>query len=149
MQWNVCPVPEQKSEGTLLLGGGLGINKNSRRLKLTESFVDYMVGTEAQTLLKKMGCTIPALKSVAEDDTLLDPAIHPENYNVFQEIMPYAKTLLELKLSTSEFDLLRDEMQLMWMNIESPSEACVRIVQLINDQRAQAAASAKSVVEES
>lgn len=149
MQWNVCPVPEQKSEGTLLLGGGLGINKNSRRLKLTESFVDYMVGTEAQTLLKKRGCTIPALKSVAEDDRLLDPAIHPKNYNVFQEIMPYTKTLLELKLSTSEFDLMRDEMQLMWMNIESPSEACTRIVQLINDQRAQAAASAKSVVEES
>lgn len=137
MQWNVCPVPEQKSEGTLLLGGGLGINKNSQRLKLTESFVDFMVGTEAQTLIKKLGCTIPALKHVAEDDSLLDWAIHPKNYNVFQEIMPYTRTLLELKMNTSEFDLLRNEMQLMWMNIEDPGEACGRIVQLINERRAQ------------
>ncbi|WP_438349808.1 extracellular solute-binding protein [Paenibacillus sp. FA6] len=136
MQWNVCSVPEQRSKGTLLLGGGLGINKNSRRLKLTESFVDYMVGTEAQTLIKKRGCTIPALKRVAEDDSLLNPEIHPKNYNVFKEIMPYARTLFDLKMTKSEFDLMRDEMQLMWMNIERPQEACERIVQIINDERA-------------
>lgn len=53
MRWDVCSVPENKSEGTLLLGGGLGINKNSPKLKLVESFVDYMVGIDAQTLLKK------------------------------------------------------------------------------------------------
>jgi multiple sugar transport system substrate-binding protein len=135
IQWNVRPVPRQKSEGTLLLGGGLGINKNSSQVKLAQSFVDYMVGEEAQSLLKTLGCTIPVLRHVAEDDSLLNPDIHPKNYNVFKEIMPYAKTLLELQLSKSEIDLMRDEMQLMWMNIESPQEACQRTSRLINEGR--------------
>lgn len=133
--WNVRPVPKEKSEGTLLLGGGLAINKNSHRLKLAQSFVDYMVGAEAQTLLKTLGCTIPARKQIAEDDSLLNPKIHPKDYNIYKEMMPYAKTLSELKLSDSEVSLLRDEMQLMWMNMESPKDACHRITEIINDRR--------------
>lgn len=139
LSWNVRPVPKEKSEGTLLLGGGLAINKNSPRLKLAQSFVDYMVGAEAQTLLKKHGCTIPARKEVAEDDSLLNPQIHPKDYNIFKDILPYAKTLLELNLTNSEAILLRDEMQLMWMNMESPQDACSRIEGLINDRRKEQA----------
>nr|WP_208414639.1 extracellular solute-binding protein [Paenibacillus castaneae] len=135
IQWNVRPVPKQKSEGTLLLGGGLGINKNSARQKLAQSFVDYMVGEEAQTLLKKRGCTIPARRQIAEDDSLLNPQIHPQNYNVFKEIMPYAQPILELQLSKTEIDMMTDEMQLMWTNIENPQDACQRIAQGINEKR--------------
>lgn len=134
MRWNVQPVPKQKTEGTLLLGGGLAINKHSRKQKLAQSFVDYMVGNEAQSLLKQLGCTIPARREIAEDDSLLNPQIHPQDYNIFKEIMPYAKTLLELNLTNSEIEMMRNEMQLMWMNIESPQEACERIAQLINGQ---------------
>lgn len=75
------------------------------------------------------------MKRVAEDDSLLNPAIHPKNYNVFKEIMPYAKPLMELKFTKSEFDLMREEMQLMWMNMESPQEACERIENIINTNR--------------
>jgi len=135
IHWNVRPVPKQKSEGTLLLGGGLGINKHSPRIKLAQSFVDYMVGVEAQSLIKTLGCTIPVLRQVAEDDSLLNPDIHPKDYNVFKEIMPFAKTLLELQLSKSEIDMMQDEMQLMWMNMESPQEACHRTARLINEKR--------------
>ncbi|WP_098741479.1 extracellular solute-binding protein [Paenibacillus sp. EZ-K15] len=135
LRWNVRPVPKEKSEGTLLLGGGLAINKNSQRLKLAQSFTDYMVGAEAQTLLKRLGCTIPARREIAEDDALLNPQIHPKDYNIFKDILPYAKTLLELNLSSSEVNLLRDEMQLMWMNMESPQDACSRIEDLIHHQR--------------
>lgn len=135
IRWNVRPLPKEKSEGTLLLGGGLAINKNSSRLKLAQSFVDYMVGAEAQSLLKKHGCTIPARKQVAEDDSLLNPSIHPENYNVYKEMLPYAKTLLELGLSDDEINRMRDELQLMWMNMESPKDACGRIAGMINGER--------------
>ena len=135
LAWNVLPVPMRQASGTLLLGGGLGINKHSQKLKLTQSFVDYMVSAEAQSLLKKRGCTIPVLKQVAENDDLLNPDIHPKDYNVFKEMMPYAKSLMELRLSKSEYDLMKDEMQLMWMNLESPKEACERITGIINEQR--------------
>lgn len=135
IHWNVRPLPKQKSEGTLLLGGGLGINKHSPRIQLAQSFVDFMVGDEAQSLIKQMGCTIPALRKIAEDDSLLNPSIHPKNYNVFKEIMPFAKTLMELGLSKSETNMLRNEMQLMWMNIESPLDTCQRITKEINEMR--------------
>ncbi|MEF2244660.1 extracellular solute-binding protein [Paenibacillus sp. IITD108] len=136
IRWNVSAVPKQRTEGTLLLGGGLGINKHSNRIKLVQSFVDYMVNEEAQTLIKQMGCTIPARKQVAENDNLLNPQIHPKDYNIFKEILPYAKPLVDLHLSISQMERIRDEMQLMWMNIESPEDACERIAELINEKPA-------------
>lgn len=135
LRWNVQSLPKRKTEGTLLLGGGLGINRNSKRIKLAENFVDYMVGEEAQTLLKRMGCTIPVRKAVAENDQLLDPLIHPSQYNVFKEVLPYAKTVLELGLSQHEIKIMREEMQMMWANLEQPQEACRRITEKIVEHR--------------
>ncbi|MFD0959716.1 extracellular solute-binding protein [Paenibacillus chungangensis] len=134
--WNVRLLPKQKTEGTLLLGGGLALNKKSPRRKLAQSFIDYMVSAEAQTLLKKRGCTIPARKEIAENDKLLNPQIHPRDYNIFKEMMPYAVPLLKLGLSHSEINMMRNELQLMWMNMESPRDACPRIARLIHEQRA-------------
>ncbi|WJH35439.1 extracellular solute-binding protein [Paenibacillus sp. CC-CFT747] len=132
IEWDVLPVTKRSREATLLLGGGLAVNSRSEHGKAARKLVDYMTSVEAQTLLKQYGCTIPALRSVAEDDSLLDPAIHPEHYQRFLEVLPYARPLHSLQLRQREILLLADELTLLWASMESPREACQRIEVKLN-----------------
>ncbi|MNH99175.1 Mannosyl-D-glycerate transport/metabolism system repressor MngR [compost metagenome] len=132
IEWDVLPVPQQRKQATLLLGGGLAVNANSEHTRLAERLVDFMTGVEAQTLLKTYGCTIPVLKSVAEDDSLLHPDIHPQHYNRFLDVLPYARPLHSLNLNQSEIVTLYDELNLLWACMESPEETCRRIEDKFN-----------------
>jgi multiple sugar transport system substrate-binding protein len=132
IEWDVLPVPEQRKQATLLLGGGLAVNANSEHSRSTQRLVDFMTGSEAQTLLKTYGCTIPVLKSVAEDDNLLNPDIHPQHYGRFLDVMPYARPLHSLNLNQQEIDTLFDELNLLWACMESPEETCRRIEDKFN-----------------
>jgi len=134
IEWDVLPVPEHKEQATLLLGGGLAASAYSEHAKLANKLIDFMTGEEAQTLLKKHGCTIPALKVVAENEALLDPAIHPAHYQSFLEVLPYARPLRSLRLSQKEISMLYDELNLLWACMESPVEACARIESKFNEQ---------------
>jgi multiple sugar transport system substrate-binding protein len=132
IEWDVLPVPEQKKQATLLLGGGLAVNARSENGKLAQKLVDFMTGIEAQTLLKRYGCTIPALKSVAEDDSLLNPELHPQHYQRFLDVLPYARPLHSLNLTQREINVLFDELNLLWAHMESPEETCKRIENRFN-----------------
>ncbi|GIP31602.1 extracellular solute-binding protein [Paenibacillus sp. J2TS4] len=135
IEWDVLPVPKQQEQATLLLGGGLAINSVSEHMKLSQRLVEFMTGTEAQTLIKRYGCTIPVLRSVAENDDLLDPAIHPAHYGRFLDVLPYSRSLKSLQLSQSETTRLFDELNLLWAGMEKPEEACLRIEKKLNELR--------------
>ncbi|HEY4552315.1 MAG TPA: sugar ABC transporter substrate-binding protein, partial [Bacillaceae bacterium] len=134
IKWDVMPVPKNKHKATLLLGGSLGINKRSEMKESAKALINYMVSTEAQTTLKRNGCTIPMLRVVAEDNYLLQPGIHPENYNAFKEVMPYAFTTRDLHLTHPDIELLENELQFLWANMEKPADACRRIEALLNEK---------------
>jgi multiple sugar transport system substrate-binding protein len=127
VQWDVLPLPGNSDRGTILLGGALGINKSSDKIKVAQSLLEFMIGEEAQSLLKRNGCTIPVQRTVAEDDELLNPAIHPMHYNMFVEMMPYANSLQGLNLSAEQVGILHSELHVLWANMETPESACRRI----------------------
>lgn len=134
IDWDVLALPKGTKPATMLLGGGLSINAASGHSKIAEQLVDFMTGEEAQTLLKKYGCTIPALRSVAEDDRLLNPDIHPQHYNRFLEVLPHAYPLHTLNLSQSEILTLLDELNLLWAGMETPADTCTRVEELFNSR---------------
>ncbi|WP_238392446.1 extracellular solute-binding protein [Paenibacillus antri] len=141
LRWDVLPLPSRKKQGTLLLGGGLAINRQTNLPEMAKHFIDFLTDKPAQTMLKQQGCTIPMLREVAEDNRLLDPDIHPECYNVFLEALPHASSLRDLSLRQSEVELVQKELNLLWANMETPEDACRRIEALLNERRAEAAAS--------
>ncbi|WP_159886977.1 extracellular solute-binding protein [Paenibacillus puerhi] len=132
IEWDVLSVPGQRKQATLLLGGGLAVHARSGHSRAAQQLVDFMTGVEAQTLLKKHGCTIPVLRSVAEDDSLLNPEIHPRHYNRFVDVLPYARPLHSLNLEQHEIHTLFDELNLLWASMESPEETCRRIEETFN-----------------
>ncbi|MCH6268986.1 extracellular solute-binding protein [Neobacillus citreus] len=134
IKWDVMPAPKNKKNATILLGGSLGINNQSEMKESAKALINYMVSTEAQTTLKRNGCTIPMLRVVAEDNYLLQPGIHPENYNAFKEVIPYAYTTRDLHLTHSDIELLENELQFLWSNMEKPADACKRIEKLLNEK---------------
>ncbi|MBS2969837.1 extracellular solute-binding protein [Metabacillus sp. KIGAM252] len=136
IQWDILPLPKKERKATLLLGAGIAVSANSAAKGASQALADFMAGERSQRILKESGCTIPALKKTAEDDTLLNPAIHPENYNAFKEVMPYAVPVSELNLNTQEMMLLQNELNLAWASMESPKDACERIEKLLNSQLA-------------
>ncbi|MEK6991978.1 extracellular solute-binding protein [Paenibacillus sp. FSL K6-1566] len=132
--WDVMELPRGKQPATLLLGGGLAINARSSHRQVAEKLVDYMTGDEGQRLIKQYGCTIPVLRSAAEDDALLDPAIHPEHYNCYLDVLPHAYPLHTLNLTQSEIELLFDELNLLWAGMETPADTCSRMESLFNER---------------
>jgi multiple sugar transport system substrate-binding protein len=134
IEWDVLPVPRQKESGTLLLGGGLAISRTSEKPELAKKVVDFMLSEDAQALIKRHGCTIPMLKRVAEDERLLNPDLHPQHYQRFSKVMPYANTLHGVGLSHKNIEMLKDELNLLWANMETPKAACERIDYLMNGQ---------------
>lgn len=134
--WDVIPPPQNDTPGTLLLGGALGISANSKIKEAAQALVSFMVSTEAQTLLKQNGCTIPMLRIVAEDNNLLQPGVHPEQYNAFKEVMGSSKTIRDLHLTIEEFELIEREMQFFWANMEKAEDTCKRIEELLNLKQA-------------
>ncbi|WP_127588543.1 extracellular solute-binding protein [Paenibacillus koleovorans] len=127
LNWDLLPLPGQANKGTILLGGALGINKHGEKTKVAQSLIEFMIGPEAQTILKRNGCTIPVRREIAENDRLLDPSIHPQYYNAFTHVMPYAQSLQGLGLSQSQLDLLNEELHVLWANMETPESACERV----------------------
>ncbi|UTE77427.1 extracellular solute-binding protein [Rossellomorea sp. KS-H15a] len=134
IKWDVLPPPKEKSSATLLIGGALGINAASSKKESAKALVSYMVSTEAQTMIKLNGCTIPVLRYVAEDNYLLKPDIHPPHYNAFKDVMPYAVSLKDLNITNKELELIENELHLLWANMETPEDSCRRIDGMLNDR---------------
>ncbi|MFY4774776.1 extracellular solute-binding protein [Metabacillus sp. RGM 3146] len=137
IKWDILPVPKKERKATLLIGGGVAINKNSQHKGAAQSLIEFMVSEEAQSIVKRNGCTIPALRKTAENDDLLVEGIHPENYNAFLEVLPYSHTVNDLNLTSRETIVLQNELNLVWANMETPHDACYRIEKTLNRMLAE------------
>ncbi|MCM3123842.1 MULTISPECIES: extracellular solute-binding protein [unclassified Mesobacillus] len=133
IKWDVLPPPKKTAPATLLLGGALGINSESQVKEAAQALISYMVSTEAQTMVKQNGCTIPVLRFVAEDNYLLKPGVHPANYNAFKDIMPNAVCVKDLNVTIKELELIESELHLLWANMEKAEDSCKRIDDLLNE----------------
>jgi multiple sugar transport system substrate-binding protein len=69
------------------------------------------------------------LREIEEDERLLNPQIHPHNYHMFKQAMPFVKTVQDLGISQAELERLNEELILMWTQLECPAKACKRIRQ--------------------
>ncbi|AGX06361.1 hypothetical protein B14911_03979 [Bacillus sp. NRRL B-14911] len=136
IKWDIVAPPQKSNQATLLLGGALGISANSPVKEAAQALVSYMVSTEAQTMIKQNGCTIPVLRFVAEDNYLLKPGVHPANYNAFKDIMPHAFTKKDLNVTVKEMALIESELHLLWANMEKAEDACKRIDDMLNQEAA-------------
>jgi multiple sugar transport system substrate-binding protein len=132
--WDVMELPKQKDAATLLLGGGLGINAESSYKEVAKSLVDFMVSDEAQTMMKKNMCTIPASRKVAENKELINKKIHPDHYHAFIESMNSAVPVKDLELSQAEIINIQYELHLLWANMERPDEVCSRLQHLLDSK---------------
>ncbi|GIP38384.1 hypothetical protein J31TS4_16640 [Paenibacillus sp. J31TS4] len=126
--WDVVPVvPGNKRPATLLIGGALAVSARSPNAAAAKRFIRFVTGTYAQEQLKRHGCTIPVRRRVAEDRTLFNPALHPEHYHAFVDMLPYSYAIRDLGIGQGLLDEMQKRLVLMWMKMEQPEEAVKRI----------------------
>ena len=94
-EWDVAPLPmykEYDSEGNITVHGveaghsgsvGLCINKNSQVPTAAWKFIEYIGGTEGQTLQAEAGFAIPLQKDLANSEVFLQSDKDPKNSIVF------------------------------------------------------------------
>ncbi len=94
-EWDVAPLPmykEYDAEGNITVHGveaghsgsvGLCINKNSQVPTAAWKFIEYIGGTEGQTLQAEAGFAIPLQKDLANSEVFLQSDKDPKNSIVF------------------------------------------------------------------
>ncbi|MFC3771320.1 extracellular solute-binding protein [Paenibacillus sp. GCM10012303] len=126
--WDIVPViPSGVQAATLMIGTGIAVPSDSEHKEEAARLIRYLTSKPAQETLKLRGNTIPANRDAAEDQSLLQSSVHPSRYPLFEKLLPYVHSLLELEMSPSEMGRLQEELFLMWMNMEKPHDACRRI----------------------
>lgn len=135
MNWDVLPVvPGNRSKGTTLIGGGVAIRAGSGHEKLARKFAEFVLGREAQAEFKRNGCTLPVRASVAEDESLWNPDVHPKTYHAFKAIIAHARPLSDMGIDQDKLDMMQSELMLLWANLENPADACRRINENLGKQ---------------
>lgn len=133
VEWDIMPIPQGAHQASLLIGSGIGLNRISPRLQLAQKFAGYMSSKEAQVLAKQKGCTLPMLRSVAEDGQWLNPDIHPSGYDTFKEVLPCSLPLRSLNLTRRDWDHIMRETNLLWGNLDRPEQVCRRVDDYLNE----------------
>lgn len=93
LDFDVVPLPKDKTSATLLASDAYCVSKASRNLALAREFARYAVGPEGGKVLAESGRTVPSLKSVAESDAYLAPGKKPAASRVWLDIVPSARRL--------------------------------------------------------
>ncbi|MEP7199502.1 MAG: sugar ABC transporter substrate-binding protein [Chloroflexota bacterium] len=86
-EWDVAPLPSDKSTATILHSDGYCITSGSKNKDAAWAFVEFANASDGQNVIVKSGRTVPSLKAVAESPAFLNVA-PPTNNKVYLDMAP-------------------------------------------------------------
>jgi multiple sugar transport system substrate-binding protein len=89
--WDVAPLPQNKTSASLQYSDGYCMAKASANKDAAWTLIEYANSTDGQALLAKTGRTVPSLKAVASSPNFLNPAAKPKNAQLFLDMIPSLK----------------------------------------------------------
>lgn len=131
--FEIMPLPYVSEPGTLLLSVGLALNRYSKNKQATKSFIDYLTSYDAQLEIRKKTLTIPARKDAAEWEGS-EQIQRPENFKIYQKLIPTFKLLADMKISHQERIRILNGLRLYWMGLESEDTTITSISEILNNR---------------
>lgn len=122
-QWDVAPLPMQKSKASILHSDAYCIAAASKNKDLAWAFVEYAQGVEGQTLASTLGRTVPSLKSVAQSPAFLDPTQSPASSQVFLDAVPVMKLVPVLSTWPKIESAINAELEQAFYGLKTIDEA--------------------------
>jgi multiple sugar transport system substrate-binding protein len=87
-EWDVAPLPSDKTTATVLHSDGYCISKDSKNKDLGWAFTEFANGFAGQAELVKTGRTVPSLQKVAESDDFLKSPEPPPSSKIYLDMIP-------------------------------------------------------------
>jgi len=128
--FELAPLPYIEVPKTLLLSIGLAVHRDSTQKEAAKCFVDFCSSWEAQSFIRKSTYSIPSLKKAAEWQGK-EQLYRPSRYHMYREIIPSFSWLSDLRLTTTDFYHLEDELRFYWSRLEDIDETCRRLEEVL------------------
>ena len=91
--WDVAPLPQNKTQATILHADAYCMPSASRNKEAAWTFIEYANSVEGQTIVAETGRTVPSLIAVANSSAFLDPSAKPASSPVFLDVIPTIRAL--------------------------------------------------------
>ncbi len=111
LRYDIAPLPYIQDPGTLLLGIGMAINKQSVKKEAARQFIAFLTGEAAQERIRTHTLSIPSMKKVAERQGG-ELVYKPSRFHLFREIIPTFRMFSDLGLSVGELGEIRNELRI-------------------------------------
>jgi multiple sugar transport system substrate-binding protein len=111
----------QKVNG--LIADAFGVSKQTKHFKAAHKFINFILSDKAQSLIKKRGIAIPAIKAIAESQHDLPGWIPPDEYFKFKSMLQNSRKIIDIS-DTRLLAPFWHQLDKVWANIESPAVAC-------------------------
>jgi multiple sugar transport system substrate-binding protein len=89
LDWDVAALPVAGERAGILHSDGYCIAAQSDKVEDAAAYIEYATGEQGQTISALGGRTVPALKSVANSGSFLDPTQAPRHSRVFLDGIPF------------------------------------------------------------
>lgn len=126
---------QERTRATILMTYGFSVLKTSPVIKEALAVINYLTSDKTQAYLKRNSFSIPSVEAIARNRNILPRNDFQGDYYIYEDVLPYAHTL---DVQNSKWlNLLNEELELVWNNIEQPLEGCNRAqhraLQVYND----------------
>jgi multiple sugar transport system substrate-binding protein len=87
-EWDVAPMPTDKTTATILHSDGYCLSKDSKNKDLAWAFMEFANGPAGQSELTKSGRTVPSMQAVANSNAFLVNPEPPAHNKIYLDMIP-------------------------------------------------------------
>lgn len=127
--YDISPLPYLRKPRTLLNTVALAIKSSSRQKEAARLFIDYMLSYETQLKIRLRTTRIPALMKAAEWQENEPLLRRPSRFHMYREIIPTFGYLNELRMSSTNLGIMRNELKYYWGGLEELDTVLDRLEQ--------------------
>jgi multiple sugar transport system substrate-binding protein len=131
-KWDVAPLPRGKMNLTRVASGGYGIPAKAAHPQEALEFLRFLETRQSVQYLAKLGLIIPALKTVAESPTFLQPHGVPAHRSVFIAALKHGKLDPEIPQWSQMVDAITSGTDPIWTGKQTPAQAGKSIASQVN-----------------
>ncbi|MEF3307918.1 extracellular solute-binding protein [Paenibacillus sp. GYB004] len=117
--WGVCKFPAGRHDRSLAISTNIGIGKGCENVHEARYFIQYLLSTPIQALVKERSTTIPAVRTVAESAEYPHSAFAGSGYESFRETLGDIQLVNDLGLTCEQVTKLSRAMEMVWFRTET------------------------------
>lgn len=126
-RWGICRFPAGSCGQSLAISTSIGIIRQSPHAEEAAYFLNYLVSEDIQAFIKKNSTTLPAVRSVAEEEQFPHDAFTGDGYYHFKSALHDIRLVNDLGLSIEEMTRLNEAMEMVWFRIQPFREVWARL----------------------